>query len=101
MTTTIKAATPARAKTNPARGLFSRKVFPLGSKVPLEGGAVAEDVSVIVTGPFDPVDNGSGVDVGESEDTDDTLFGSQHLARMMVGFNVPGSDRRGKSGCGL
>jgi len=61
----IKAASPARPKTNPERGLFSRKDFPLGWEVPPEGGAVAEDVSVIVIGPFGPVIVSSGVGVGE------------------------------------
>ena len=76
MTTMIKAATPERPKTNPARGLFSRKGFPLVSGAPLGGGIVEEDVSVIVIGPFGPVVESGGIDVGESEDTDDTLFES-------------------------
>jgi hypothetical protein len=76
MTAMIKPASPARPKTNPERGLFWRKDFPLGSGVPLEGGAVADDVSVIVIGPFDPVVESGGVDVGGSEVTDDTLFES-------------------------
>lgn len=74
MITMIKAASPASPKTNPARGLFSRKDFPLGSEVPLEGGAVSEVVSVIVVAPG--VRSG-GVGV-ETEDTVDGLLESQH-----------------------
>lgn len=66
----------------------------MDSEVPVEGGAVLDDVSVIVTGPFGPVVKDGGVDVEESEDTvDDTLFESQCLGRMMVGFKIPGGDR--------
>jgi len=72
MMITTKPASPARPKTNPARGLLLRKDF-LGSEVPLEGGLVAEDVSVIVIGSFGLA---VGVDVGRSEDTDDILFES-------------------------
>ena len=35
-----------------------------------------EDVSVTVTGPFDPVVKSGGVDVEENEDVDDPLFES-------------------------
>lgn len=74
MTRITKTASPARPKTNPARGLFSRKVFPLAPKVPLGGGTAVEVVSVTVTGLFDPDVEGGGAGVGEGEDTVDILF---------------------------
>jgi len=72
MITTIKTANPASPKTKPERGLFFRKEFPFGPEVPFEGGAGMEDVSVVVTCPFDVGKAGGGVD---------GLFEFQHLRR--------------------
>lgn len=97
ITTITKPASPASPKTNPARGLFCKKEVPL--EVPVEEGAVVEVVSVTVICPPGVVESG-GVDPGGSEGT---LQGSNLsvLARMIVCFSVPGSCRRGGSGCGL
>ena len=75
MITMITTTSPTSPKTNPARGLFSRKDFPLGSEVALEEGAVSEIVSVITVDPFGPGLRPDGVGV---EDTVDKLAESQH-----------------------
>lgn len=71
MTTRIKPTSPLSPKTNPERGLFSRKDFPFDPEAPLEGRAVLEDTSVTVTCPF-------GGDVGVSDGIVGKLFEYQH-----------------------
>ena len=79
MIATIKTANPASPKTNPERGLFFRKAFPLGPEVPFEGGTVVEVVSVVVTCPFHVGKTGGGVD---------GLFEFQHLSRNRRQFQL-------------
>ena len=69
----IKPTSPASPKTNPERGLFSRKDFPFDSELPFGGGAEAGSVCVTVTGTSDPVVESGGVAVGGTEGTDGLL----------------------------
>ena len=90
MDTMIKHTNPASPKTNPERGLFSRKDFPLDWELPPGGGAETGSVCVTVTGPSDPVVESGRVAVGGTEGTD-RLLGVEN--------SVPGG-RRGRTRCG-
>lgn len=70
ISTMTRNTSPAIPKTNPERGLFSRKDFPFDSEVPLGGGILEESVCVIVTGPSDPVFEDGRAAAGETEDTE-------------------------------
>jgi hypothetical protein len=68
--TRIKPKSAANPKTEPERGLFSRKEFPLAPEVTPGGGAVAELVCVIVVAPSGWLVGTGGVSVGEAGGTD-------------------------------
>ena len=73
MTTMIKMTNPARPKTNPERGLFWRKEFPIGPEGAVSDGmAVVGAVAAAVNCPPDG---------GGTEGVNNELFGFQYLNR--------------------